>query len=420
MRFLHTSDWHIGRSLHGRKRYEEYTAFLNWLLEVIDAEKVDVLLVAGDIFDNTSPSHRAQHLYYDFLGRLGATACRHVVVTAGNHDSPSFLSAPAPLLRSRNIHVLGNLPERVEDEVLTLSDEDGRPELIVCAVPYLRDRDIRPSEAGESLDEKNQKLLNGIREHYLQVTEAALRRRNALCDGNGKASVPIVALGHLLAAGGERVEGDGVRELYIGSLLRVPSDVFPNTLDYVALGHLHSHQKVFGRDDRRYSGAPLAMTFDEAARLAAGQSKVALLGEFEEAGMVTIRTIPVPVFQRIETISGDWGVIAEQLDHLARQGASAWLRVVYTGEAVLPDLREQIRAAVADTAMEALQIGNPRTLAAIYRPDDEVATLSQLEPTDVFVRCLEDQNVPEDQRAALSAGFSEILLHLAESDDRAE
>ncbi|MDZ4186401.1 MAG: exonuclease subunit SbcD, partial [Desulfuromonadales bacterium] len=91
MKLLHTSDWHIGRALYGRKRYDEYQAFLNWLAALIESEDIDVLLVAGDVFDNSTPSNRAQELYYRFLCRVAATPSRHVVITAGNHDSPSFL-----------------------------------------------------------------------------------------------------------------------------------------------------------------------------------------------------------------------------------------------------------------------------------------------------------------------------------------
>ena len=94
MKLLHTSDWHIGRTLYGRKRYAEFEAFLNWLADLIEREDIDVLLVSGDVFDNSTPSNYAQELYYGFLCRVAASSNRHVVVTAGNHDSPSFLNAP--------------------------------------------------------------------------------------------------------------------------------------------------------------------------------------------------------------------------------------------------------------------------------------------------------------------------------------
>ena len=143
MKILHTSDWHIGRTLYGRKRYEEFESFLTWLVETIQQNEIDALLVAGDVFDTSAPSNRAQELYYRFLCRVAASSCRHVVVIAGNHDSPSFLNAPRELLKALNVHVVGSSSESLEDEVLVLRSELNAPELIVCAVPYLRDRDIR-------------------------------------------------------------------------------------------------------------------------------------------------------------------------------------------------------------------------------------------------------------------------------------
>ena len=123
MRVLHTSDWHIGRTLYGRKRYEEFEAFLTWLAETIQQNAIDALLVAGDVFDTSAPSNRAQELYYRFLCRVAASSCRHVVVVAGNHDSPSFLNAPKELLKALDVHVVGSSTESPEDEVLVLRNE---------------------------------------------------------------------------------------------------------------------------------------------------------------------------------------------------------------------------------------------------------------------------------------------------------
>ncbi|MCI5164261.1 MAG: exonuclease subunit SbcD, partial [Candidatus Electrothrix sp. AX5] len=116
LRILHTSDWHIGRTLYGRHRYDEFAAFFDWLYNTIVEQQVDILLVAGDIFHTTTPSNRAQQLYYDFLCRVAASSCRHLVVTAGNHDSPTFLSAPRELLRALNIHVIATLPSSLAEE----------------------------------------------------------------------------------------------------------------------------------------------------------------------------------------------------------------------------------------------------------------------------------------------------------------
>lgn len=226
LKLLHTSDWHIGRTLYGRKRYEEFESFLTWLAETIQQNEIDALLVAGDVFDTSAPSNRAQELYYRFLCRVAASSCRHVVVVAGNHDSPSFLNAPKELLKALDVHVVGSATSSPEDELLVLRNEQDAPELIVCAVPYLRDRDIRVAEAGESVEDKERKLIEGIRNHYTTVATLAEQKREEL-----GADIPIVALGHLFTAGGQTVDGDGVRELYVGSLAHVTAGIFPASFD---------------------------------------------------------------------------------------------------------------------------------------------------------------------------------------------
>jgi len=171
MKLLHTSDWHLGRSLYGRKRYEEFSQFLEWLTATIESENIDILLIAGDIFDTSIPSNRAQELYYRFLCHVSSSCCRHVVVIAGNHDSPSFLNAPKEILRVLNVYVVGAMTENIQNEVILLKDQKDRPQAMICAVPYLRDKDLRTIEPGETIDDKNTKLLEGLEKHYKQVRQ---------------------------------------------------------------------------------------------------------------------------------------------------------------------------------------------------------------------------------------------------------
>ena len=201
MKILHTSDWHLGRSLYGRKRYDEFSEFLDWLTQTIEEESIDALLVAGDIFDNSTPGNRAQELYYRFLCRVSTSCCRHVVVIAGNHDSPSFLNAPKELLRALNVYVVGAMTETLEDEVIVLYNGE-QSEAVVCAVPYLRDKDIRTVEPGETIDDKNAKLISGIKKHYADVCATAEQKRSEL-EKTDFTGIPIIALGHLFTAGGK-------------------------------------------------------------------------------------------------------------------------------------------------------------------------------------------------------------------------
>ena len=229
-RILHTSDWHIGRRLKEHDRTEEFAAFFDWLEKLITSEKIDTLLVAGDIFDNTTPSVQAQELYYSFLSRLVESPCRHVVIISGNHDSPAFLDAPAEILKHCDIHVIGQACADPAHEVITLCDSDGQPEVIVCAVPYLRDRDVRTARSDEDFAEIDRALTAGITKHYAQVFEAAHGKQ-------GDSDVPIIAMGHLFIRGGIVRQDEGVRSLYVGTVIDIDSNIFPDDLAYIALGH---------------------------------------------------------------------------------------------------------------------------------------------------------------------------------------
>lgn len=409
MKILHTSDWHIGRNLYGRKRYKEFELFLSWMVETIERETVNVLLIAGDVFDTSTPSNRAQELYYRFLNSVAGSSCRHVIVTAGNHDSPSFLDAPKELLKALNVHVIGSVTENLNDEVLVLSGKDGSAELIVCAVPYLRDKDIRIAEAGESIDDKERKLIEGIRKHYAEVTAFAEEKRVQL-GGN----IPIVATGHLFTAGGQTVEGDGVRELYVGSLAHVATNIFPGTLNYIALGHLHVPQKVGGSEIIRYSGSPLPMGFGEAK-----QEKSLCLVVFDGLSL-NIELIPVPVFQSLERIRGNIEELSNKILELAASGSKAWLEIIYEGNEVISDLRERLDLAVGTSDMEILRVKNNRIIDRVIHQIDDEETLDDLDVNDVFERCLIAHEVPDEQRPELIIAYQEMLRSLYEEDTHAE
>lgn len=445
MKILHTSDWHLGRTLYGRKRYEEFEAFLNWLAETIRQNQIDALLVAGDVFDTSAPSHRAQELYYRFLCRVAASCCRHVVVVAGNHDSSSFLNAPKELLRALDVHVVGSACETLDDEVLILTDKHGSPELIICAVPYLRDRDIRVAEAGESIEDKERKLIEGIRNHYAEVVAIAEKRRYELHKlsntDSQNSKIPLIAMGHLFTAGGETIDGDGVRELYVGSLAHVSAGIFPDTLDYVALGHLHVPQKVNGSEVIRYSGSPLPMGFGEAK-----QRKSVVIVDFfpqitqRDADCVDddnnlcesaksadvhgidqkIYLISVPVFQTLERIKGNWDEISSRLLELSATGFQAWIEVIYEGDEVVGDLRERLDTAIAGSKMAILRVKNNRIINRVLGQIETQETLDDLNANDVFERCLAANEVPENQRPELIRTYSEVIHLICEENRNKE
>ncbi|MCC6923998.1 MAG: exonuclease SbcCD subunit D C-terminal domain-containing protein [Nitrosomonas sp.] len=432
MKILHTSDWHLGRALYGRKRHAEFEHFLDWLLKTIVQEQVDMLLVAGDVFDTGTPGNTAQAMYYRFLHRVAASCCRHVVIIAGNHDSPSFLNAPKELLKALDVHVVGSPAEglgdawgdELRDELLILRDAPGNPEMIVCAVPYLRDRDIRTAEAGESIADKERKLIEGIRNHYAGIVSLARQKRAAL-----DVDIPMVAMGHLFTAGGKTIEGDGVRELYVGSLAHVAANIFPDDLAYVALGHLHVPQQVGDSCNVRYSGSPLPMGFGEA-----GQQKNVVIVEFfspetasgaqsneQTAGWrerSLIKLIPVPVFQKLERVQGDLALILNRIRELAENNTQAWLEVIYDGDAVTPagDLRQSLDDAVNGTQLDILCVKNSRAMNRVLHRVCDRETLDDLNVKDVFARCLAAHDVPPAQQPELIAAYDEIVHALYATD----
>jgi exonuclease SbcD len=409
MRLIHTSDWHLGHRFHGRQRHEEQGRFLDWLAGVIEEQAVDGLLVAGDIFDTTTPGSRAQALYYRFLHRLAASSCRHVVITAGNHDSPALLEAPRELLRQLDIHVVGMVDGSPDKEILPLCDQHGEPELLVCAVPFLRDRDIRAAAAGETLEEKGRLLREGIRAHYAQVCERADEQRRAIGP-----DLPLVVMGHLFVAGGRTVEGDGVRELMVGGLDRIEGSSFPACIDYLALGHLHLGQLVAGCPSRRYCGAPLPMSFAEA-----GQRKEILLLTVQ-GREISVEPLAVPVFQPLASLRGDLEQLRSGLAQLQTQPGAAWVELIYEGETVVPRLREELLAAVEGTELSVLRIRNSRLYDYALQQTTEAESLDDLSVDEVFERCLESNQIAEEQRQILRGAFAEIRKSLHHEDSESE
>ncbi len=436
---LHTSDWHLGRRLYGKSRDTEFHKFLTWLLEILIKKRVDILLIAGDIFDTNTPSHQAQSLYYDFLTQVAKTHCRHVVIVAGNHDSPSFLEAPKGLLKALDIHVIGSVSENLADEVLVLYNAQHIPEMIIMAVPYLRDRDVRQVQAGEQIEDKEKKLISGIANHYQQVSKIAIQKQHEL-QQQYQISLPIVATGHLFTHGGKTIDGDGVRDLYVGTLAYVTADIFDKNIDYVALGHLHVPQMVANQAHIRYSGSPIAMGFAEANQKKqinlikfytavstlpyqkpnenTTNYQLNLLNNLDDDNMdylckfskkIDIEFIHVPVFQALQTIKGDWPLIKNSLIALKQQNISVWLEIVYNGDDVIGDLKQQIYDIVKNSQLIVLKIKNLQIRQQLLMSQNSGETLEELDEKQVFERCLQANKIPKAQQSILWQNYSEIL-----------
>jgi len=400
LKILHTSDWHLGRALYGKKRYEEITAFFNWLHNLIQEKNIDVLLIAGDVFDTKSPPNQAQELYYRFLYQTSLSCCRHIVIIAGNHDSPSFLNAPKELLKTLNVHVVASVSENINDEVIILKNENNSAEAIVCAVPYLRDRDIRIVNPGESFEEKKLKLITGIQNHYNKVSRIAEEKQK---DSPG---VPIIAMGHLFTAGGKTIDGDGVRDLYVGSLAHINTAIFPSTFNYVALGHLHIPQKSGTDNQIHYSGSPIPMGFGEASH-----EKSVIKIEFEKK-YPEIEKIPVPCFQSLCKVSGGLDEIISKINSLKLKHEKIWTEIDYTGAEIAGNLRQTLTDCVANSNVEILRIKNRRMIEHIINKSHKAESLDKLDAIEVFERCLNAHDILSEERSELLQAYKVVLTDL--------
>jgi len=406
VKILHTSDWHIGRTLHDKKRTDEYQAFFSWLLSVITEQQIDLLLICGDVFDSIAPGNRNLELYYDFLKSVVDAGCSHVVVTGGNHDSPSLLNAPKEILGALGIQVIGGALS-AEDEVLLLRDAAGEPEAIVCAVPYLRDRDVRTAGEQQSSADAAQALIAGIADHYEAVRNHALKLRSSL-----KNSVPILVTGHLFTSGGKTIADDGVRDLYVGTAAQVPHTIFPAESDYVALGHLHVAQTVASCETIRYSGSPIPMGFGES-----GRKKVVVLVEFSaETLFPHIAEIPVPQFQQLRKIEGTGDEIEKQLERLAAADESVWVEIVYTGTLSPSALSEHLEELVQQTPIEILRVRNTLVSERMLHGSQPNQTLDELDEWEIFRRRLDHEDIEIAERALLHQLYESVLFSFGEEE----
>ncbi|MBU2630568.1 MAG: exonuclease SbcCD subunit D C-terminal domain-containing protein, partial [Proteobacteria bacterium] len=223
-----------------------------------------------------------------------------------------------------------------------------------------------------------------------------------------------IGMGHLFTAGGRTMDGDGVRELYIGSLAHVSKEIFPKGLDYLALGHLHVPQRVGNCDHIRYAGSPIPMGYGEAK-----QPKSVVIVDFKSHPL-EIKLHGVPGFQALERITGTMDEILQRIDALKSDNSRAWLEVEFTGDTDAGNLRQMIEAAVADSGMEIRRIKNRRVIDRVIRQACDQETLDDLDVIDVFNRLLDSAQVADMERPNLLQTYQEIITCLHEEDTNAQ
>ncbi|RKP46215.1 exonuclease subunit SbcD [Pararobbsia silviterrae] len=398
MRILHTSDWHFGQYFMGKSRQPEHESLIAWLVEQVGAHDIDAVLIAGDIFDTGAPPSYARELYNRLIVAL-RDAHVSLTILAGNHDSVATMHESRALLERLNTVVVPAVEDDPAREVHLLADRDGNPGAILCAIPFIRPRDVLLSVAGQSAQDKQVSLQEAIRAHYEAVFASAVRKRESL-----GVHVPIVATGHLTTVGASASES--VREIYVGSLEAFPTTAFPPA-DYIALGHIHRPQRVGGLDHIRYSGSPIPLGFDEAR-----QQKEMLIVELADGALRAVTPLAVPCFQPLASIRGSLKQLAEQLPSVAAQageGRSAWLEVVVAEDDYLSDLQARIDALTDGLPIEVLRIRRDRGASVAALRGDAKETLDELSPDDVFARRLDTETLDDAVRAQLTALYREIV-----------
>jgi len=404
MRLVHTSDWHLGHTLHEIPRRTEHLAFFEWLLGRLEALAADALLVAGDIFDTSNPSAEAQSDLYEFL----AVARRRmpgldIVLIGGNHDSASRLDAPEPLLHAFGVRVVGGLPRSgnggvdYDRLIVPLKDKAGVEAARVVAMPFLRPVDLPVIK-----DECGDPLIEGVRRMYAEVIAHAERER-----APGQA---LLAMGHLYMTG-TAISELSERKILGGNQHALPVDLFPESLAYVALGHLHLAQAV-ARESIRYSGSPIPLSMAEI-----GYRHQVCIVDIDDGKLVSVASEPIPRKVELLRVPPEARPLAEVEAALAAMQSRSHLPTDEQPIVEVPVLLEQPEPALRTRVEKALE-GKGVRLARIstrYTGTGQAladslpqATLHDLQPEEVLRQRWAREHEGEPP-AELLAAFHQLL-----------
>ena len=341
IRILHTADWHLGQTFFGYDRTEEHTIFLDWLAKEICDKEIDALIIAGDVFDVSNPSAASQRMYYQFIYRVTAENPNlQIVIVAGNHDSAARLEAPLPLLQAMRTEVRGVVRKQDGGEIdhdhliIELKNRRGEVELLCMAVPFLRQGDYPVVQTDGN------PYAEGVRKLYTQLLQRTWERR--------KGGQSIMAIGHLQATGSEIAEKDYSERTVIGGLECVSPEVFSEQIAYTALGHIHKAQRVSGRENVRYSGSPIPMSFAEKY-----YHQGVVMVTFDEGCAVEIERLECPKLITLLSVPNGAAEQPESVLKALRElpeinGEAPYLEVKVLLDEPEPMLRQQVEEALAD------------------------------------------------------------------------
>lgn len=403
MKILHTADWHIGKRLHKYDLLADFAHFRDWLVKFIKDHQIEVVLVSGDIFDLATPSSDAQKAYFDILLALRDQNCK-VIMTGGNHDSPRVLNAPAPLLEVMDIHVIGNIPEDLNDILVPLREKDGSLKAVIAAVPYLRESDLRtPSEDG-GMNDKVEMIRKGIAEVFRQTAQ--------VCEAQYP-GIPAIAMGHLFAAGVSTSESE--REIQIGNEASFEASGFGTYFNYIALGHIHRPQQVTGNIPTFYSGSPMPLSFSEKE----DQKRVLVL----DTDTWEVESIPIPFFRKLLKIKGSMNHLKSQLEAVKKEGALDTLVELELVEEQFDVVQiKELDQMVSDFSKEGVEVVKHRvsfknTPKRMVQHFDGQTELEDLQPREVFEKLLGDRVAEEEKKNLIREAFIEILEEVYSAEE---
>jgi len=396
MKIVHTADWHIGKKLHKHDLSEDFDLFINWLTKFIEDEKVDLLLISGDIFDLANPSSEARRQYYRALIRLQKLDCK-IIATGGNHDSPAMLDAPQEIMRALDLSVIGGLPQDLNEVIIPVKNKSGKTELVVVAIPYLRDADLRSGEQASNHEDRIEAIRLGIERVF---NEAA-----AICK-HKYPGIPAIAMGHLFTAGIESSESE--RDIQIGNLAAFRASQFGNYYEYLALGHIHKPQRVSADKPVFYSGSPFPLSFSERA----DEKRILLLDT--NTGYEP-DSIAIPNFRKLIKLSGNLSELELKLNSLEHNSSLKSLIEVdlieeqYDAQKVyaLDQLVDQFQTDGFEIVKQRVQFENQiEGSSQLYNKDQQ---LEDLKPKDVFAELIATHQYSKDDQNEIMAAFDEIL-----------
>ncbi|MBA6349122.1 exonuclease subunit SbcD [Colwellia sp. BRX8-9] len=420
-RILHTSDWHLGQNFYGKSRAAEHQKFLNWLLTQVSEHDIDAVIVAGDIFDTGTPPSYAREMYFDFIVNMHEKNCQ-LIILAGNHDSVAMLGESKQLLSHLSCQVITSVSDKINQQVITLNNKQGQPGAILCAIPFIRPRDIISSSAGQSVKDKQQSLQQAISEHY----QTLFTQAEVISSVNDEKKLSVIATGHLTTVG--VTSSESVRDIYIGTLEAFPANAFPQA-DYIALGHIHRSQRVAKSEHIRYCGSPIALSFDEAS-----QTKKVLIAEFEQAKLSQVIEQDIPCFQPLLMVKSKLEQLSEDINKLVSELNSSktslekeqkiWLDIEINSAEYLQDLTPRIEALVKELPVEVLLVRRSKTSRQSMPESQKKITLNELSLAEVFSTRLQQENWQTDteinQKNRLEKMFAQTLEQVQQQNTTGE